>query len=150
MSFEEITNSGQLVVNSQIDGTFDGFNDNRLFPLKNGQYWIQDRYQYWYHYSYCPNIKIYKLNNRYYLIKEGQNKVAEVKRLDVIEGTIINDFRGWSGDTIFELDNGQIWKQSEYAYHYQYAYRPKAIIYNTGYEHKILVEGESVKVKKLR
>jgi hypothetical protein len=32
---------------------------------------------------------------------------------DVIESRLIGDFDGWSGNTRFRLENGQIWRQSE-------------------------------------
>ena len=83
-----------------------------------------------------------------FLTVDGQKQFVEIELIDdVIKATIVNDFNGWSGDTIFELDNGQIWKQSEYDYDYNYSYRPDAIIYSNGYDYKILVEGNSVGVK---
>lgn len=50
---------------------------------------------------------------------------------DVIESHIDGTFKGWDGDTIFKLTNGQIWQQSAYAYTYYYAYRPKVTIYRS-------------------
>ena len=35
-----------------------------------------------------------------------------------VESTLAGNFEGWSGETIFKLDNGQIWEQAEYAYTY--------------------------------
>ncbi len=38
---------------------------------------------------------------------------AEVKKVEA-EGTktrIVGPFRGWDGDTVFTLENGQVWKQ---------------------------------------
>jgi hypothetical protein len=151
MDYNEIISKGRLVIKSKIDGDFEGFDDENLFPLYNGQYWIQKNYKYWYHYSYMPNITIYEYNNLYYLTLDGQEKFVEVEKIEnVIKATIINDFNGWSGNTIFELDNGQIWKQSEYDYDYNYSFRPDAIIYSNGYDYKILVEGKSVGVKQLK
>jgi len=49
-----------------------------------------------------------------------------------IETRMAGDIEGWDGDTIFKLDNGQIWQQSSYAYTYFYAYRPEVTIYQTG------------------
>lgn len=151
MSFKEIISEGKLILQSQVNGAFQGFNDKKLFPLANGQFWIQNKYKYWYNYAYRPVIKVYKYQNRNYLIKLGSENFVEVKKLiQVIRATIINDFNGWSGNTIFELDNGQIWKQDEYDYDYNYSYRPEAIIYESGYGYKITVEGKSVGVKRLK
>jgi hypothetical protein len=134
-----------------IDGKFEGFNRDKLFPLVNGQYWLQNVYKYWYHYAYRPRIKIFSHSSRFYLFLEDYTQTVEVKKLnEVIKATIVNGFTGWSGNTLFELDNGQIWKQAEYDYDYNYSYRPVALIYNTGYEYKLMVEGKTVTVRRLK
>lgn len=43
----------------------------------------------------------------------------------VCETCVNGSFHGWDGNTIYELANGQVWKQARYHYHYHYAYRPK-------------------------
>ena len=58
-----------------------------------------------------------------------------------IESQIEGKFTGWSGDTIFRLINGQVWRQRHYAYHYHYAYRPKVLIYPEGGRFKMKVAG---------
>jgi hypothetical protein len=70
----------------------------------------------------------------------------------VIESCIDGDFEGWEGETIFKLCNGQIWQQAEYAYTYEYAYRPDVIIYRTssGYRLKVEDVSETVAVKRLK
>ena len=35
---------------------------------------------------------------------------------------------GWKGRTVVELTDGSRWKQAEYHYEYQYAYRPAAVV----------------------
>ena len=50
---------------------------------------------------------------------------------------------GWSGDTIVQLSNGSVWKQSEYYYSYRYAYRPTVEL-TSG---KMLVKGMSRAVR---
>ena len=69
-----------------------------------------------------------------------------------IESKIDGQFRGWSGDTIFKLTNGQIWQQSSYDYEYQYEYRPGVTIFSSSGHCKMLVEGmdETIEVKQLR
>jgi hypothetical protein len=59
---------------------------------------------------------------------------------DVIETRIAGEFTGWDGETIFKLQNGQIWQQSAYAYTYHYAYAPKVLIYKSGGVHKMKVD----------
>ncbi|MFT3749119.1 MAG: hypothetical protein QM768_12410 [Agriterribacter sp.] len=151
MTANEIAGNGKLIVDSRINDDFEGFDDEMLFALSNGQYWIQAEYKYWYHYSYMPPVKIYSYKGSYYIFVDGQIQTVKVLQIkDVTEATIINDFNGWSGETLFELDNGQIWKQAEYAYRYQYSYRPKAIIYPVSRGYKIQVEGEAIGVRRLK
>lgn len=69
-----------------------------------------------------------------------------------IESTISGQFNGWDGETIFKLDNGQIWQQAEYDYMYSYAYRPEVIIYPTsdGCKLKVEDEEETIVVRRLK
>jgi hypothetical protein len=151
MTIIDIKTNGRIVLQSQISDSFEGFDDAMLFQLYNGQFWIQKEYKYWYHYAYMPRVSIYLYSGSNYLTIDGQAEFVAVDQLtDVLERTIISDFNGWSGDTIFELDNGQIWKQDAYAYHYSYSYRPKAIIYKSGYGFKMIVNGSSIKVKRIK
>lgn len=60
---------------------------------------------------------------------------------------IDGSWSGWSGDTIVQLTDGSVWRQSEYHYEYHYAYRPKVTISGG----KMIVEGmsKSVSVRRL-
>jgi hypothetical protein len=71
---------------------------------------------------------------------------------DVVESHIDGDFEGWSGDTTFKLDNGQIWQQAGYGYSYHYAYHPSVTIRRTGTSYRMKIEGtvDSVAVKRLK
>jgi hypothetical protein len=71
---------------------------------------------------------------------------------EVIESHIDGDFEGWEGETIFKLDNGQIWQQASYAYTYHYAYHPKVLIYRSGGGYKMKVDGvdDALPVKRLK
>jgi len=69
-----------------------------------------------------------------------------------VESTITGEFQGWEGETIFKLDNGQIWQQAEYDYTYDYEYRPDVTIYQTAGGCKMKVEGveETVLVRRIK
>jgi hypothetical protein len=71
---------------------------------------------------------------------------------DIVETNIRGEFTGWTGETIFILDNGQIWQQASYAYTYYYAYSPKIVIYKTSDGHRLMVEGvnDSIAVRRLK
>ena len=102
------------------------------------------------------NEEITKLNNwldRYILkIVTILKNRSSSNSGDVIESTIEGEFNGWDGETIFKLDNGQIWQQSSYSYSYKYSYRPKVIIFKVGSVYKMKVDGMSnaIYVKRLK
>lgn len=70
----------------------------------------------------------------------------------VIETKVDGEFNGWEGETILKLMNGQIWQQTEYYYHYHYAFMPKVIIYKSNGSYKMKVEGvdKAIGVGRLR
>ena len=69
-----------------------------------------------------------------------------------IESTISGEIEGREGETVFQLDNGQIWQQAEYDYTYFYAYRPEVTIYQTSAGCRMNVEDETdtVLVKRIK
>jgi hypothetical protein len=89
------------------------------------------------------------------------NEPAAVKQIvvfsqrveeSVIETAIDGDFEGWDGETIWKMENGQIWQQASYAYHYHYSSDPKVLIYRAdgGWKMKVEDDDESVAVKRLK
>jgi len=70
----------------------------------------------------------------------------------VIDTYIDGDFNGWDGETVFRLQNGQIWQQASYAYTYSYAYSPRVLIYpsNGGWHMQVDGMTESIPVQRLR
>ena len=70
----------------------------------------------------------------------------------IIESKINGDFEGWEGETIVKLYNGQIWQQSEYYYHYHYAFMPKVLVFKSGSGYKMWIEGikKAISVEKLK
>jgi hypothetical protein len=117
---------------SKIDGSFSGWHGDALFKLTNGQFWIQAEHKYQYRYMYRPAVVITQSGSCFEMEVEGMNDSIRVRRANVIEGYIKGTFKGWSGNTEFELNNRQVWKQAAYAYWYHYAYRPEVMIYESG------------------
>ncbi len=72
--------------------------------------------------------------------------------IPAIESAIDGEFNGWDGETIFKLNNGQIWQQAEYDYMYSYSYSPGVTIYSTqsGCRMKVEDEDETILVKRLK
>jgi len=48
----------EIVRKGQIEDEFEGFDDEMIFELTDGSFWIQDEYKYWYHYAYRPRVNI--------------------------------------------------------------------------------------------
>lgn len=69
----------------------------------------------------------------------------------VYESRIVDEFEGWDGDKIYQLDNGTIWQLCIYKYSYHYKYRPKATIYEDAGSYYLEVEGmaEVVRVRRV-
>ena len=45
------------------------------------------------------------------VVSETSPEVREARRSSTIESRIVGEFTGWNGDTVFELENGQVWRQ---------------------------------------
>jgi hypothetical protein len=61
--------------------------------------------------------------------------------VSTIESRIDGEFKGWEGKTVFKLQNGQIWQQASYGYSVTFADSPKVLIYQSGSEFRMKVEG---------
>ncbi len=140
----------ELVSEHRIDGEFEGFDQDALFKLQDGTFWLQEEYKYWYHYAYCPTIQLLKKGSRYYLRVQGREQVVGVRQtFSVIESTIDGKFKGWGGETEYRLLNGQVWKQASYKYEYRYAYRPDVLIYEGSGGITMRVAGTSATVRRI-
>lgn len=139
----------QLIYKGRIDGEFQGFDNEVLFKLRNGTYWIQTRYKYWYKYAYCPEVTITKEDGKFFLnVADKSIQVTPIS--DVIKSNIKGAFKGCDGNSVYELVNGQIWQQSMYKYEYQYAYSPEVTIYPTSGGYTMRVAGMSIPVRRTR
>lgn len=72
----------------------------------------------------------------------------------VLESRIVSNFSGKVFDhgNLFELGNGQVWKQTEYYIYYHYAIQPRVFIYRDGVVWRMKVDGidRPIAVKRLR
>ena len=128
-------------------------NNGEVFRLADGSLW-EVKYEYEYMYEYFPSVVI--CPSRRTLVEGGkrlnvQQIAAATSPLpslpqsaataDVVESRIDGEFSGWDGDTIFKLQNGQLWQQSSYEYKYQYSYSPEVLIYESGSVYKLRIDG---------
>lgn len=63
-----------------------------------------------------------------------------------IESRIVGDFHGWTGDTTFRLENGQIWKQAGPGYFETNLKNPKVVIKKLMIGYVLIVDGYSKEV----
>jgi hypothetical protein len=69
------------VIESRIDGTFNGWEGETIFKLANGQIWQQSAYAYKYHYAYRPEVIIFPSEGRYKMKVNGVDGAIAVQRL---------------------------------------------------------------------
>ena len=135
-------------------------NDGEIFKLADGSIW-EVKYEYEYLYEYLPSVVICPSKGKLIIGDKSLNvQMASSSATKgngapasdtIIESQIDGDFKGFEGETIIKLMNGQIWQQSEYWYHYHYSFMPKVLIFKQGASYKIKVDGidKSVGVTRL-
>jgi len=69
------------VLETKIDGKFEGWEGETIFKMMNGAIWQQTSYAYMYHYAYMPNVIIYKKRGTYYMKVEGVDDEIQVKQI---------------------------------------------------------------------
>lgn len=71
----------------------------------------------------------------------GPSSGNSAEAVSIIESRIDGEFKGWDGETIFRLQNGEIWQQASYGYKFNFADSPKVSIYQSGGVFRMKVEG---------
>ncbi|MBZ1327728.1 hypothetical protein [Aquirufa aurantiipilula] len=69
------------VIESKIDGEFEGWDGDTIFKLINGQVWQQTDFQITLSLKLMPKVFIYKIDNIYKMQVEGIEKSIQVIRL---------------------------------------------------------------------
>lgn len=69
------------VVESTVDGDFEGWEGETVIKLSNGQIWQQEEYFYEYHYAYMPKVIVYRAGNGFKMRVDGVSRPVGVKRL---------------------------------------------------------------------
>ena len=69
------------IIESKIDGDFNGWDGETIFKLMNGQIWQQSKYAYHYKYKFMPKVIIYKTESGYKMKVDGDSKTVDVKRI---------------------------------------------------------------------
>lgn len=69
------------VIETQIDGDFEGWEGETIVKLMNGQIWQQTEYYYTYHYAFMPKVLLYQSGGSYKMKVEGVEKAVGVEQL---------------------------------------------------------------------
>ena len=69
------------VIESNIEGTFEGWDGETIFRLTNGQIWQQASYAYLYHYAYRPRVLIYRSGGGFKMKVDGVSSEIFVRRV---------------------------------------------------------------------
>jgi len=72
---------GTGVVETQVDGEFNGWEGETIVKLMNGQIWQQTEYHYEYHYAYMPSVLVYPSGGGYKMKVDGTDQPVGVQRL---------------------------------------------------------------------
>ena len=70
------------VVETQIDGEFEGWEGENIFKMMNGQIWQQSTYAYMYHYAYSPEVLIYEYKGSWVMKVEDVDETIEVTKIN--------------------------------------------------------------------
>ena len=76
-----VTRGCPRVIETRVDGTFDGWTGDTIFKLTNGQIWMQSSYDYTYKYACQPEVMIFPSSGRCKMKVEDVNDTIEVTRL---------------------------------------------------------------------
>jgi hypothetical protein len=68
-------------ITSRIDGDFEGWDGETIVKLMNGQIWQQTEFYYRYHYSFMPEVLIFRSGGGYKMKVDGIDKSVGVTRL---------------------------------------------------------------------
>ena len=69
------------IVETQIDGEFEGWEGETIFKMFNGQIWQQISAEYYYHYAYMPHVLIYKYGKAWHMKVEDVDETIQVIQL---------------------------------------------------------------------
>jgi hypothetical protein len=71
----------QSVIETQVDGDFEGWEGETVVKLMNGQIWIQTEYYYEYYYAFMPGVLIYHTSGGWKMRVDGIRKSVGVAQL---------------------------------------------------------------------
>lgn len=80
-SSSPVAPSANAVIESKVDGEFNGWEGETIVKLVNGQIWQQTEYYYHYHYAYRPDVLIYPSAAGYKMKVQGVDRSVGVTQI---------------------------------------------------------------------
>jgi hypothetical protein len=77
----KLSKEANSVIETQIDGDFEGWTGETIWKMANGQVWQQAEYSYSYSYAFSPNVLIYRGSEGWKMKVEGESDEIAVKRV---------------------------------------------------------------------
>ena len=71
----------RVILEDHINGSFDGFEGNRIYQLTNGQTWVQIDTKCQPQYHYMPKVSISEDEGSFFMEVEGLNDSVRVQRI---------------------------------------------------------------------
>jgi hypothetical protein len=71
----------QNTIQTNIQGSFNGWDGNTIVQLENGEKWKQSSYAYSYSYAYNPEVIIYESDYGYKMKVDGNDEIIDVEKI---------------------------------------------------------------------
>lgn len=87
------------------------------------------------------------------VVRAKSKTVKKAQKEEKVSARIVGRFEGWRGETVFELDNGQVWKQRLKGRHDANLESPEVLITRNWLGHyrmQIVASGRSVGVERIK
>ncbi|MFA7256199.1 MAG: hypothetical protein WC047_01305 [Kiritimatiellales bacterium] len=130
---EASTPPGDTTIYSKIDGWFRGWQNKRVFFLKNGQFWQQTSLDSSTETLYSPDVTItnWLQTGNWRMVINGLSGYVSVQQLTNVTRTAVDRwFYGFSKDRIIHLQDGSWWKQTSSEISTSTRFGPEVLIWN--------------------
>ncbi len=142
------------IIRSSIVGDFEGFDYGNVYELANGRFWEQTDVWIWMGIAVQPRVTIITDGVVGKMEVEGIDHAVGVRLIDsaILQSYLASDFDGFDLGKIYELDNGEVWQQTQALIRVRVMTHPKVLIWKSGASYKMKVGdiSESVGVKRIK
>lgn len=145
---QEVVNPGEVIFRNGV--AYIDLGHGRLEPLRrrqqDGVYYRMVRYDAEFGYVRAPDATTYPDVDVDSMASARRSRAAPVAGSHDIESRIKGRFEGWTGKTLFLLENGQIWQQTDGRVQRAFGSSPRVTLRRRAGGHEMSVEGVSATV----